>query len=281
MNKPFNFLLTLKREKILSVNALYLAGLKKVGGRPIPYIYKNPKANIIEAEIRNQLMALDWTEWLDFFKETKYFSITISFILKANLMRRDVQNLDKNVIDVVTKYIHEDLGIDTFDDSLFLDVYFTKSIIPKSTSEYIAIQIRESKHNPRFDIIDVPENIYLPDSGLKKGFRKLAKEEFMEVKFYTETKDKEKCNTEIEYLSPENNLETLGEDFARITEQVGYIKSCENRFYWLGIYGKEEDWGKEIYKILDSWVGRIKQNLSDCSRIRIKYIEKPEEILKP
>lgn len=93
MNKPFNFLLTLKREKILSVNALYLAGLKKVGGRSIPYIYKNPKANIIEAEIRNQLMALDWTEWLDFFRETKYFSITISFILKANLMRRDVQNL--------------------------------------------------------------------------------------------------------------------------------------------------------------------------------------------
>lgn len=93
MNKPFNFLLTLKREKIISVNALYLAGLKKVGGRNIPYIYKNPKANIIEAEIRNQLMAIDFTDWLDFFKETKYFSITISFILKSNLMRRDVQNL--------------------------------------------------------------------------------------------------------------------------------------------------------------------------------------------
>lgn len=33
--KPFNFLLTLKREKILSVNALYLAGLKRVGGKNI------------------------------------------------------------------------------------------------------------------------------------------------------------------------------------------------------------------------------------------------------
>lgn len=29
-NKQFNFLLTLKREKILSVNALYLAGIKRV-----------------------------------------------------------------------------------------------------------------------------------------------------------------------------------------------------------------------------------------------------------
>ena len=274
MNKPFNFLLTLKREKILSVNALYLAGLKKVGGRPIPYIYKNPKANIIEAEIRNQLMALDWSEWVDFFSNTKYFSITISFILKSNLMRRDVANLDKNVIDIITKYIHDDLGISSFDDSLFLDVYFTKSIIPKSSSEYIAVQIKESKHNPRFDIIDVPENIYLPNPELKKGFNEIIKEENLnlKVKFYSKAKEKEKCNTEIEFLSSENNLNTLGEDFARITEQVSYIKSCENRFYWLGIYGKEEDWGKEIYKILDSWVNRIKQNLSDCSRIRINVI---------
>ena len=93
-NKQFNFLLTLKREKILSVNALYLAGIKRVGSKNIPYIYKNPKANIIEGEIRNQLGAIDWTDWLDFFRNTKHFSITISFILKANLMRRDVQNLE-------------------------------------------------------------------------------------------------------------------------------------------------------------------------------------------
>ena len=93
-NIQFNFLLTLKREKILSVNALYLAGIKRIGGKNIPYIYKNPKANIIEGEIRNQLGAIDWTDWLDFFRNTKHFSITISFILKANLMRRDVQNLE-------------------------------------------------------------------------------------------------------------------------------------------------------------------------------------------
>lgn len=281
MNKPFNFLLTLKREKIISVNALYLAGLKKVGGRNIPYIYKNPKANIIEAEIRNQLMAIDFTDWLDFFKETKYFSITISFILKSNLMRRDVQNLDKNIIDVVTKYIHDDLGISSFDDSLFLDVYFTKSIIPKSSSEYIAIQIRESKHNPRFDIIDVPENIYLPDPDLKKGFKKLAKEEGLEVKFYSKVEEKEKCNTEIEYLKPEICLENLGDDLGRITEHLGYIKACENRFYWLGIYGNEEDWGTTVFSILKSWYNRAQQIIGDCSRLRIKFISQPEEILKP
>lgn len=277
MNKPFNFLLTLKREKILSVNALYLAGLKKVGGRNIPYIYKNPKANKIEGEIRNQLMAIDWTDWLDFFNNTKYFSITISFILKANLMRRDVQNLDKQIIDVITSYIHDDLGITGFDDSLFLDVYFTKSIIPKSSSEYIAVQIRESKHNPRFDIIDVPENIYLPEDELKKDFKKFAKNEGMEVKFYSKIEEKEKCNTEIEFLNPQ--LNNLGGNLARITEHIGYIKSSENKFYWLGIYGSEEDWGKDIYCILKSWYDTTINQSSDCSRIRIKFITKPEDIL--
>ena len=274
--KPFNFLLTLTREKIISVNALYLAGIKKVGGKNIPYIYKNPKANIIEGEIRNQLGAIDWSEWLDFFKETKYFSITISFILKSNLMRRDVQNLDKNVIDVITKYIHDDLGISSFDDSLFLDVYFTKSIIPKSSSEYIAIQIRESKHNPRFDIIDVPENIYVLDSGLKSKFRKYAKENSLAVKFYSDVKDKDKCNTEIEYIHPGDNI---GDLFAKIPEHISYIKSSENKFYWIGILGDSEAWGTDIWSILNSWVSRLIEIIGDCSRVRIRFITKEEDIL--
>ena len=274
--KPFNFLLTLKREKILSVNALYLAGLKRVGGKNIPYIYKNPKSHIIEGEIRNQLGALDWSEWLDFFRNTKYFSITISFILKSNLMRRDVQNLDKQIIDVVTKYIHDDLGISNFDDSLFLDVYFTKSIIPKSSSEYIAIQIRESKHNPRFDIIDVPENIYLPNPELKKGFKKYAKDNSLAIKFYSDIKDKEKCNTEIEYIRPGDDI---GKIFASITEHILYIKSSENKFYWLGILGDSDSWSPEIWNIIESWSSRLIEIIGDCSRIRVRYLSKEEDIL--
>lgn len=280
-NKQFNFLLTLKREKILSVNALYLAGIKRVGSKNIPYIYKNPKANIIEGEIRNQLGAIDWTDWLDFFRNTKQFSITISFILKSNLMRRDVQNLDKQVIDVITSYIHDDLGISSFDDSLFLDVYFTKSIIPRGTSEYIAVQIRESKHNPRFDIIDVPECIYLPEESLKKDFKKRIKESGLSVKFYSKPEEKDKCNTEIEYISPITNLETIGNDLGRLTEHLIYIKSCENKFYWLGIYGNEESWGSVVYNILRSWLERAKEIIGDCSRLRVKFISNPHEILEP
>lgn len=278
--KQFNFLLTLKREKIISVNSLYLAGIKKVGYKSVPYIYKNPKANIIEGEIRDQLGAIDWSEWLDFFRNTRYFSITISFILKSNLMRRDVQNLDKNVIDVITSYIHDDLGISSFDDSLFLDVYFTKSIIPKGTSEYIAVQIRESKHNPRFDIIDVPECIYLPEESLKKGFKKRMKDAGLSVKFYSKPEEKEKCNTEIEYLQPDS-IGKIGYEMGRLTEHLTYIKSCENKFYWLGILGKEKDWSSCVYDILQSWAENAKEIIGDCSRLRVKFISNPEEILEP
>ena len=94
MSKELNLLLTLSREKIISVNALYKAGVKRVAGKIIPYIYKDPKAAVIESELRDQLLAVDFSEYLDFFRTTRFFSITISFILKSNVMRRDVQNLE-------------------------------------------------------------------------------------------------------------------------------------------------------------------------------------------
>lgn len=288
MNKTFNFFLTLEKEKIISVNALYLAGLKRVGGRPIPYIYKNPKANIIETEIRNQLMALDWTEWMDFFKTTKYYSITISFILKSNLMKRDVQNLDKAIIDIFTKYVHDDLGITTFDDSLFLDVHFTKSIIPKASNEYIAIHIGESKHNPRFDIIETPENIYVPTDDLKDLFTKtlraknksLEKEYKVKYKFFSDIEKKKECNTEILFLDPKEDKERIGRVYARLGMMISDIVSSENKFLWIGILGSEEDWGSECYSELKTWCDEINTiYLKDCSKVRLVFISDPAEIL--
>lgn len=288
MNKTFNFFLTLEKEKIISVNALYLAGLKRIGGRPIPYIYKNPKANIIETEIRNQLMALDWTEWVDFFKTTKYYSITISFILKSNLMKRDVQNLDKAIIDIFTKYVHDDLGITTFDDSLFLDVHFTKSIIPKASNEYIAIHIGESKHNPRFDIIETPENIYVQTDDLKDLFTKtlraknkgFEKEDKVKYKFFSDLEKKKECNTEILFLDPKEDKTRIGRVYARLGMMISDIVSSENKFLWIGILGSEGDWGRDCYSELKTWCDEINTlYLKDCSKVKIAFISDPIDIL--
>lgn len=280
MNKVLNLLLTVSREKIISVNALYKAGIKRVGGKNIPYIYKDPKASIIEAEIRNQLIPIDFSEYLDFFRKTKYFSITISFILKENVMRRDVQNLDKNVIDILTKYIHEDLGIDTFDDSLFLDVHLSKSIIPKAKSEYLAIQIRESTNNVRFDIIEQPEKIYYPEQDTLKKVKKKTKELGLKVKYYSDIEKISDCDSEMEFLRPEVNRESLGKDIVKLTEKLLRIRSYDSKFFWLGIYGNQEDWGKETYDYLTNSIDAIKSMIGACSRIKIGFINNPEEILE-
>jgi len=276
MSKELNLLLTLSREKIISVNALYKAGVKRVAGKIIPYIYKDPKAAVIESEVRDQLMAIDFSEYLDFFRTTRFFSITISFILKSNVMRRDVQNLDKNVIDVLTKYIHEDLGIDTFDDSLFLDVYFTKSIIPKANSEYIAIQIKESTHNVRFDVIEEPEKIYCQEDEYIKQLKKKSKNLGLKVKYYSASEKYIDCDSEMEYLKPGINL---AGKIIELTKKILTIKSQDNKFYWIGVLGNQDEWGED-YKYLASSITAIKEIIGDCSRIKIGFINNPEEILE-
>lgn len=275
MSKELNLLLTLTHEKIISVNALYKAGIKCVAGKNIPYIYKDPKAAIIESELRDQLKAVDFSEYLNFFRKTKYFSITISFILKANVMRRDVQNLDKCIIDILTKYIHEDLGIETFDDSLFLDVYFTKSIIPKASNEYIAVHIKESTHNIRFDILEKPEKIYCSDSNSLKIIKKKSKDLGLKIKYFSDP-DKE-YDSEIEFLNPSQNL---GKELIRISEKIIRLKSCDSKFFWVGIFGDQSTWGDENYKCLKDSVEALKEIIGDCSRIKIGFINNPEEILE-
>ena len=116
---------------------------------------------------------------------------------------------------------------------------------------------------------------------MKKDFKKRVKESGLSVKFYSKPEEKEKCNTEIEYISPVTNLETIGDDLCRLTEQLIYIKSCENKFYWLGIYGNEESWGSTVYSILESWLKRAREIIGDCSRLRVKFISNPHEILEP
>jgi hypothetical protein len=44
MKKEINLIITLEKLKLISVNALYNAGLMYKAGRPVPYIYKSADA---------------------------------------------------------------------------------------------------------------------------------------------------------------------------------------------------------------------------------------------
>ena len=94
-SQSLNLVLTIGG-KIVSVNDLYKAKLTYVKGRPVPSIYKNPKAKKVSEEIYKQLGHVDFSPWIDWLKSTKNYKISINFIVKSGITRRDTENLGKS-----------------------------------------------------------------------------------------------------------------------------------------------------------------------------------------
>lgn len=266
--KELSFILTISG-KIISVNNLYKAGFRYINGKPKPYIYKNPKANEMEREIVEQLRAVDFSEYKEWLTDTKYFDITISFILKSNVTRKDVFNLDKALIDDITRFIKNDVGISRFDDSLFASSHFYKSIIPKSKHEYACIKITESKSNLRFDQIDQPDKFYLGSEDIewKKEIKKELKSR--KLKSYEKPEEEEKCNSHLYFLTPNSQTKTL--EVANIINVVWECITSEFGFVFIGVMDKSEE--------NDKLIELIKSISSGSSRIKIGYIEHFKDIL--
>ena len=171
MKKELNIKITLEGIKLISVNALYKAGMVKKGGKNVPYIYKCAEAKRFEALVHDQLRVLDWTPHLDWLKETKLFSVTNQYILKTGIKTRDVSNFTKLSDDVIVKFIKNELGVTNYDDSKYCEEHLYKSILPGSNKEYLCISIKPSEFDVRFDHIEVPEKILLHASDYPKGMK--------------------------------------------------------------------------------------------------------------
>lgn len=264
-------LLITTKEKITSTNSLYNAGLKYVGGKPRPYIYKSQKANKFTLEVIEQLRAVDFSNYIDWLRNTKQFDITISFILKSNVTRRDVQNLDKLLIDIITKFIKEELGVESFDDSLFSSVHFYKSIIPKSEHEFICISMVESRTNLRFDKIDKPEKIYIGNIVEESVRKDIIKELKLKKIKYTDNKEKEcECNAKVYILTPRSN--TLLYDIGLIVNSVWECISSETGFIFIGISDIDQ-WSNENTKSqIENLISLIKSITSNITRVKIDYM---------
>lgn len=289
--KDMKFFLTIT-EKVVSVNSLYQAGVKYVGRRAVPYLYKNPKALKLESEVLEQLRALDLSEYVDWLEGTKLFTITISFVLKSNITRRDVQNMDKQIIDIVTKYIKEELGVSKFDDSLFSSVHFFKSVIPKAEKEYCCIQISESTDQLRFDKADEPHKFFLGGTCVGRDWRKelipeLRKRKYKffnpvvpdwtpECKAIEDTEKSEKCDTHLYILTPEMK------GVYSVAEVVNSVWSCvsgSRGFVYFGILGTESDWGSAQWKSLEAVLGMVRDIASGSTRVKAGFISEPVKIL--
>ena len=80
------------KKRFVSVNSLYKARIMYVGGRPVPSTYKNPRAVEIEREIRDQLRAIDFSDYLEWLRTTPGFKLHIQFIFKKNITNSDTSN---------------------------------------------------------------------------------------------------------------------------------------------------------------------------------------------
>ena len=245
--KQLNFVLATD-SKIVSINSLYGAKVGWKAGRPFPQLYRSQSAMRFEREVRDQLLALHLDkEWVDWFKTTKHFSMIVNFILRTGVTRRDVSNCDKALIDTITRFIKYDLGCEDFDDSLFSDVHFYKSTIPQGNKEYCCVQITESTHEIRFDVIPKPEKLWFY-GDLRPDLPKVPKRKKKDTVYLEEVVDKSMANTLIYYLTPETEL--TPELFYKISEDKTRILKNSAGFLYLGILGTAEDWG-ERQNLLD------------------------------
>lgn len=278
MKKELNLVITLGKDfKLPSVNALYKAGLKYVGGRPIPYIYKDASVKKLEALVDDQLRAIDFSEHIGWIRETKQFSVTNQYILKSGVHRRDVDNMTKAVVDFLTRFIKNELGVSGFDDALFSEMHLYKSIIPKSEHEYLCMRITPSQHNMFFNQIEKPKQILFhftgDDTGWEdKEFKKTFKE--LGIKYQLCNTDKKIKEHDTDVLFVNYDLPNFNEAVIEIMEFIYEHK--DHGFCFIGVLG---DPAKEFIEHLNSLGGSNIRAIGLSKHIDIANLFKLDSVL--
>ena len=279
--------------KLISVNDLYKAGIKSTGYKKVPYIYKNPRANILEQEVRNQLRALNLEEHREWIKNCKSFSLSLQFIFKSWITRKDCSNHIKFLEDCLTRFIKEDLGIENYDDSKHVEVHSYKSVIPKAKDEYVCIKLCPSNFNVRFDEIEKPERFFLGGTTAGTNWREkvIPEIEKMGCTYFNpivpdwtpeciemENEEKEnKCNAFLYILTPEmKGIYSVAE----IIDSTWKCVNSGNGFVYFGILGDKEKWGDEMWRSLMAVLEMVKSIGEDSDKIKCGIINSPEECLK-
>ena len=259
----------------VSVNALYKARVMTVKGKPVAAVYKNPKANEIEREIREQLREVDFSQYKDWLKNTPGFKLHIQFIFKKNVTRSDTSNYLKSLEDIWTRFVKYDLGIDNYDDSKHVEISAVKSIIPKSKHEYALIYLTESKFNVRFDQIDKPEKFWV-GSELDEYKKEIKKElKARKLKMIDKLEEKDRCNSLLYILTP--NSKNLITETTNIINVVWESIVSDYGFVFIGVLEKE-DITPDLKTQLDEFINLVKNISNGVSRIKIDYIKEVKEI---
>lgn len=288
MSKELKLLIQIKN-RFVSVNSLYKSRIIYKGGRPIPSTYKNPKAVTIEREIRDQLRAVDFSDYIDWLRETPGFKLQIQFVFKRNITNSDTSNYVKNLEDILTRFIKEDLGIENYDDSRHIEVYSVKSVIPKSKHEYACISLSESKFNVRLDKEDKPQRFFLGGTTAGTGWRDLIIPELEKRKLEyfdprvedwndearkREEEEKEKCDTMLFLITPE--MQGVF-SIAEIINSTWQVLTGGSGFVYFGVL--KDGWDEPRWRSLKATLDMVGEIAQGNSRIKYGVVEKPEDIL--
>lgn len=288
MSKELKLLVQIKN-RFVSVNSLYKSRIIYKGGKPVPSTYKNPKAVQIEREIREQLRDVDFSDYLEWFRNTPGFKLQIQFVFKRNITNSDTSNYVKSLEDILTRFIKEDLGIENYDDSRHIEVYSVKSIIPKSKHEYACISLSESKFNMRLDKEDKPQRFFLGGTTAGSTWRDEVIQELEKRKLEyfnpvvpdwndearkKEEEEKEKCDTMLFLITPEmQGVYSIAE----IINSVWEVVTSGNGFVYFGVL--EDGWDEARLRSLRATLDMVSEISQGSSRIKYGMVNKPVEIL--
>lgn len=278
------------KNRFVSVNSLYKSRILYKAGKPIPSTYKNPKAVQIEREIREQLRAVDFSDYIEWLRDTPGFKLQIQFVFKRNITNSDTSNYVKSLEDIFTRFIKEDLGIDNYDDSKNVEVYSVKSIIPKSKHEYACISLSESGFNVRLDKEDKPQRFFLGGTTAGTEWRdevipELKKrgleffdprvEDWNDEARKKEEEEKEKCDTMLFLITPEMKGVF---SVAEIINSSWEVVSSGNGFVYFGILDNGE-WDEPRWRSLQATLEMVEEISQGNSRIKCGVVKKSVEIL--
>ncbi len=274
MSKEIKVLITLK-SKFVSVNSLYNCRISYIAGRPRAIMYKNPEANRVEEEIRDQLRAVDFSEYIDWFNNTKQYELNLKFILKKSASHKDSSNLIKSLEDIWTRFVKNDLGISDYDDSMHIKVTAEKSYIPDASNEYVLLCLRESKANLRYDIEPKPEKIWISGMTLEEITNILPElpKKLKKKEHYLFASDYDESDTKV-YILDVNTISSL--DVAKIYKDILMTSFNGYGFVIVGLIGKESDWsGNDLI----SWLlNEINEYKTSYNGIKLDYIKTKTDI---
>lgn len=279
MSKEIKVLLTLEGSKFVSVNAMYAARVVYAGGKTIASIYKTTEAKKVASQIRSQLFGVDFSEYLDWLRETKQFELNLKFILKRKNTHFDVSNLVKLTEDAWVRFVADDLGIAEYDDSMHVRVVAEKKIIPGADHEYAVLVLRESRANIRYDIEPRPIKIWVSGWSLDQitAFLPPLPKRLLKKETYQVAAEYDKADTKVYILQPDTLTQLDPTLIPTIYKDV--IEAVYNNFgfVYVGVIGGKEEWQPWEWEQIEWLMNEAK---GDYKGVRVEEIEKQEDLLE-